>query len=94
MYNTKPFGRRAALPLSEYSIFSPLRPSLEPVPYDYELIVLILQNLPRENDMGNERVLKDADEVADALFLVLSYAFGNPCDVTDFLSWSVMELRE
>lgn len=44
--------------------------------------------------MGNERVLKDADEVADALFLVLSYALSNPCDVTDFLSWSVMGLRE
>lgn len=29
--------------------------------------------------------LKDADVVADALLLVLSYAFGNPGNVADFL---------
>ena len=29
--------------------------------------------------------LEDADVVADALLLVLSYAFSNPGDVADFL---------
>jgi hypothetical protein len=28
---------------------------------------------------------EDADEVANAVLLVLRYAFGNPCDVSNFL---------
>lgn len=39
----------------------------------------------RWESMLSSFFLEHADVVADALLLVLRYAFGNPCDVPDFL---------
>jgi hypothetical protein len=86
MYNTSHLKDGATMPpfASTYSSFAPvwelIRAITSSVAAILHKILLKIKTMPIPI-----LDLKNADVVADALFLVLSYAFGNPGNVADFL---------
>jgi hypothetical protein len=85
MYNTSHLKDERRCRLLHLPIL-PLR-QLETIPCHYELTfaTILHKTLLKTKAGGTKLKSKDTDVVADALLLVLSYAFSNPSNVADFL---------